>query len=77
METYNIQIQDKDYKVTVQDDITYLIQNNEIKDFVLCPIINQTGTTWKVIKGMALVDLVNALGLAIDYKEKLSRTKKD
>ena len=72
METYQIEIENRIHNVIAQDEITYLIQTKGMKDFVLCRETKETGNTWKVTEGMALVVLVNALGLAIEYAEKLN-----
>ena len=69
MQTYKIEIHGKEYTIEVQADHNYLIRADGIKDFVLCLQTSEHGVVLSIEKGMASVDLIENLGVAIEYFE--------
>jgi hypothetical protein len=66
METYKIEIDNLEYCVTLKQDKTFLIENDEADVYVLSHELNGNAVKWTLIKGQASEELIEALGSAIE-----------
>jgi hypothetical protein len=62
-------IEDKKFEVSVQDDHTYLVQSKDMNEFILCPKLTEQAVVWTIEKGMAPVELIEKIGVAIEKFE--------